>query len=83
MSLKSGLPEVYVLPADEKAKWVTACEPLREEWINIVSRCIGKERARALLKDCLNFAEKYKYSGEDTDTEEILNEWLEMAGFEK
>ena len=82
-SLKSGLPEVYVLPADEKAKWVNTCKPLREEWINMVSRRIGEEKARAILNDCLNIAEEYKYSGEDTEAEKILTEWLRLAEFEK
>jgi TRAP-type C4-dicarboxylate transport system substrate-binding protein len=82
-SLKAGLPGVYVLPSQERSRWLEVCEPLREEWINKVSRRIGKEKARDILIDCINIAEKYRYNGDDPETEKTLNEWLGLAGFEK
>ena len=79
----AGLPEVYVLPAEEKARWLKVCDPLREEWVKVVSKRIGEVKARAILKDCLNIAEKHRYNGDDPESENTLREWLKLAGFEK
>ena len=83
MSLKAGLPEVYIMPSEEKAKWVAVCEPLREEWVKMASKRVGEEKARAILKDCLDIADRYKYTGNDPESEKTLQEWLKLAGYEK
>jgi TRAP-type C4-dicarboxylate transport system substrate-binding protein len=82
-SLKAGLPEVYVLPAKEKARWLAVCDPLKEEWVKMVSKRIGEEKARAILKDCFYIAEKYRYNGNDPESENTLQEWLKLAGYAK
>lgn len=72
-----GYPEVYVLPPEERAKWIEAVEPVREQWIKKATVKVGEAKARAILEDALKFAEQYKGYPDEVFPEgaEILREW--------
>ena len=54
---KVGNPEVYNLPAAERARWVAAIQPMLDQWV------ADKEAAglpgEAVMADLLSLVEKY------------------------
>ena len=72
-----GNPGIYVLPEEEKDRWVEAIMPLREEWLESAAAEVGMETAEAILEDCIAFAEEYKgYPDEECpECATILAEW--------
>ena len=70
-----GYPGVYVLPEDEKARWVKAVEPVWEQWVAKASTEIGEAKARAILEDAKTFAAQYAYKGFNQEAEDIFHEW--------
>ena len=72
-----GGPGVYVLPDAERAKWMKACEPIHEAWVQAVAPEVGEAKARAILDDAKKFAAQFAgYPDEGCpDCEGILHDW--------
>ncbi|MGI9953468.1 TRAP transporter substrate-binding protein [Moorellaceae bacterium AZ2] len=72
-----GLPEIYVLPQEERERWKAAILPLQEEWVKTAAAKIGEEKARAILEDAKQLAKKYAGYPDDANPEaaQILKEW--------
>jgi TRAP-type C4-dicarboxylate transport system substrate-binding protein len=55
---KVGNPGIYVLPDDEKARWLEKAMPVREQWVSeLKDKGVPSEE---MLKDLLAFAAQYK-----------------------
>lgn len=72
---EKGYPGVYVLPQEERARWVKAVEPIWEQWVKKAASRIGEAKARAILEDAKQLAARYEYKGFDQESEDILHEW--------
>ncbi len=55
---KKGNPAIYVLPSDERQKWLNTVSPVRDQWVAEMEKkgLPGKD----MLKDMIELAEKYK-----------------------
>lgn len=56
-----GLPPIYRLPDDERAKWVAAVSPIWETWVADASATFGEATVRAVLEDYLAFCQQYAW----------------------
>ena len=76
-----GNEGIYVLPADEKARWVEATVPLREQWVETAAATIGEEKAREILDDCLQLAEQYSGYPDEVCPQcaNLLAEWSALG----
>lgn len=70
-----GFPGVYVLPEEERARWVKAVEPIWEQWVQKAAARIGEAKARAILADARQMAAQFAYQGVDQESEDILHKW--------
>jgi TRAP-type C4-dicarboxylate transport system substrate-binding protein len=72
-----GYEGVYVLPDAERAKWVDAIMPVREQWVQEASAVVGEAKARAILADALAFAKQYGGYPDEACPEcaGILHDW--------
>ena len=72
-----GYEGVYVLPDEERARWIEAIEPLWEQWVQEASAVVGEARARAILDDALAFAQEYGGYPDEACPEcaGILHDW--------
>ena len=70
-----GKPEIYVLPEAERGRWIEACQPLWEQWVQEVTPLVGESTARAILSDAIKFGKEYEYTGFCQECEETLHEW--------
>lgn len=70
-------PGVYVLPAEEKAKWLEAVKPVHEEWVKAAAAKVGEEKARAILEDAKKYAREFGGYPDEKAPEgaKILREW--------
>jgi TRAP-type C4-dicarboxylate transport system substrate-binding protein len=55
---EKGNPQFYVLPDNEKQKWLDKVLPVREEWVNEMEA--KGLPAREMMEDLLDYAEQYK-----------------------
>jgi TRAP-type transport system periplasmic protein len=71
-----GKDPIYVLPADEKAKWMAACAPLTDVWAKAAGTKIGEAKARAILADAIKIYSTYAYTDQiKKDAEATLTGW--------
>jgi len=68
-----GLPDIYVLPDDERARWIDAVAPIRQMWIDSVND-LGYP-GQKILDDAIMFAEQYKYTGAYEEAVDIIDTW--------
>ena len=75
----AGLPEVYTLPAAEKAKWLEKVQPVWEEWVKTAAAKVGEAKARAILEDAQKFAKQYSdenFSAQEKQKDfDTLHDW--------
>jgi len=72
-----GYEGIYVLPDEERARWVEAVQPLWEQWVQEAATVVGEAKARAILEDAINFAEQYGGYPDEAcpDCADTLHEW--------
>lgn len=70
---RNGL--IYVLPADERKKWVDVAKSSWDMWITSLERK-GVKEARNMLSEMLRLAEKYAYGRYPVqEAEKLVKEW--------
>ena len=74
---KAGQPEIYILPEEEKEKWLNAIAPVREAWIK-KAEALGAP-GKAILEDAIRMAKEFHESPSD-HCEETLRQW-EAQGY--
>lgn len=74
--VKRGNPPIYVLPKDERDKWVTAALPIRDTW---VKNNASKGPAQAILNDAVAFDAQFRTQNHDW-AGHLLATWGAPAG---
>ncbi len=74
---KAGQPEIYILPEEEKEKWLNAITPVRESWVK-KAEAMGAP-GKAILEDAIRLAKEFDESPSD-HCEETLHQW-EAQGY--
>ncbi len=74
--VKRGNPGIYVLPKEERDKWVAAAMPLRQAWVNNYA---SKGPTQAILNDAIAFEAEFRTQNHDW-AGHLLATWGSPAG---
>jgi TRAP-type C4-dicarboxylate transport system substrate-binding protein len=71
--LSQGYEEIYVLPDDERQRWIDACSDIWDTYI--ANADAAGAPGQEILDDALMLAEQYKYDGFCEECEDWFEEW--------
>lgn len=71
--LAAGYEEIYVLPDDERQRWVESCSDIFDTYV--ANANAEGAPGQAILDDARMFAEQFKYDGFYEEAEDWFAEW--------
>ncbi|MBN1380864.1 MAG: TRAP transporter substrate-binding protein [Deltaproteobacteria bacterium] len=72
-----GNPGVYVLPDEERARWIAAVKPVWDQWVKKASKKVGEAKAKAILEDAQKFSKQFSGLPDDAcpTCKDTLKKW--------